>query len=449
MIAHKNWFRTHLGGTRRGFLRGVLGGSAIALGLPVLDVFLGDNGVAWADGEALPTRFGVWFWGNGVRPEYWNPTGTGQNWTPSQELAPLAGVKDYVSVVSGCHIKTGTHPHHAGMTGIMTGRPLYKVGDVRDTIVSTFAAKSVDVLAADYYAGTTPLRSIEVGVTRFRGTDEGTTFQHLSHNGPNNPNPSEYSPGALFERIFGAPIDPNLDFARTSVLDAVKDQIGGLKIRVGARDKARLDQHFDSVRALELQLAAEPTACETPARPGEHTDVEGREQIEAKNSAMSSLISLALACDVTRVFSVLWSTAGSGVIVWQVGARNSLHQICHDEAQPQPTVHAATVFTMEQLAHFLGRLRDTPEGDGNLLDRTSILCTTEHTNGWNHSYEDFPILIAGKGGGRLRSGTHYRSGTRESTSNAVITALRGGGVPVESFGAEAGRTTTSIGALET
>lgn len=448
MIAHKNWFERNLGGTRRTFLRGMLGGSAITLGLPALDVFLGSNGSAWADGEALPTRFGVWFWGNGVRPERWVPTGNGPNWTPSDELMPLAGIKDYVSVVTGCHLKTGTHPHHAGMTGVLTGMPLHKVGDVRDTIVSTFAGKSVDVIAADHYAGSTPLRSLEVGVTRFRGTDEGTTFQHLSHNGPNNPNPSEYSPGALFERIFGAPLDPNLDFARASVLDAVKDQIGGLKVRVGARDRARLDQHFESVRALELRLASEPTACATPTRPGEHPDVEGREQIEAKNAAMSDLVALALACDVTRVFSVLWSTAGSGVIVWQVGARNSLHQICHDEARPQPTVHSATVFTMEQLAHFLGRLRDTPEGDGNLLDRTSVLCTSEHTDGWSHSYEDFPVLLAGKGGGRLRGGVHYRSRSRETVTNAVLTALRGGGVPATSFGADAGRTTSSIGALE-
>ncbi len=434
--------------SRRLFLRGLFGGAACAVALPSLDLMLGPNGQAFADGEPLPTRFGVWFWGNGVRPERWRPSGTGANWSPSEELAPLSAHRDYLSIVTGCEIKTGTHPHHSGMTGIMTGAPLHQVGPVRDTIVSTFARPSVDQLAADWHSGTTPFRSLELGITHFRGTDEGTTFQHLSHNGPNNPNPAEYSARALYERLFGAQFNPNINYARTSVLDAVSDQINSLQRNVGARDRQRLEQHFESVRTLEQRLASEPGACSGPPVPSDNPDIEGREQIEAKNETMSRLLGLALACDMTRSFSVLFSTAGSGVIVWQVGARNSLHQICHDEAVPQPTVHAATVFTMERLADFLGVLRNTPEGDGNVLDRCSILCTTELSDGWRHSNQEFPIIIAGKGGGRLRGNQHYRSNSAESTSKAVLTALRGAGVELEGFGHGAGHTRDSLGALE-
>ena len=433
---------------RRTFLRGAIGGAAVTMGLPLLDAMLDTNGVALADGAPVPTRFGVWFWGNGVRPERWIPTGSGAAWTPSEELAPLAPYRSHLGVVTGCTIHTGTHPHHAGMTGVMTGAPLHQVGTTRDTIVSTFAQPSVDVLAARHHRGSTPFDSLEVGITRFRGTDEGTTFQHLSHNGPNNPNPSEYSARALFDRIFGAPVAGDVRDMRASVLDAVNDQIGSLQRRVGARDRQRLEQHFESIRSLERRLESEPTVCERPDRPGTYPDVEGREQIEEKNRAMSDLITIALACDLTRVFSVLFSTCGSGVIVWPAGARNSLHQICHDEALPQPTVHAATVFTMEQLAYFLGRLDETPEGDGTLLDHCSILCTTEHTDGWSHSYRDFPVVIAGKGGGRLRGDFHYRSRSDESITKAVLTALRGGGVPAESFGQGAGFTRESLGGLE-
>lgn len=435
--------------SRRTLLRGMLKGAAVSLALPPLEAMLNLHGDALADGTPLPTRFGVWFWGNGVRPERWVPEGTGAGWTPSEELAPLAGLRDYVSVVSGCEIKTGTHPHHSGMTGIMTGAPLYQVGTVRDTIVSTFATQSIDQLAADWYEGATPFRSLELGITHFRGTDEGTTFQHLSHNGPNNPNPAEYSPRELYARLFGADFQPQVNLARASVLDAVSEQIGRLQQRVGARDRVRLEQHFDSVRTLEQRVEADPSACGLPSAPtSDHPDIMGREQIAPKNETMSQLLALALACDLTRSFSVLFSTAGSGVIVWQAGALNSLHQICHDEALPQPTVHAATVFTMEQLATFLGVLRDTPEGDGSLLDRCSILCTTELADGWRHSNQEFPILIAGKGGGRLRGGVHYRSTQRESTSRAVLTALRGGGIDIDAFGQGAGRATDSLGDLE-
>lgn len=436
--------------SRRTFLRGLVHGSAIALGLPALEIMLDTNGRALADGGALPGRFGVWFWGNGVRPEHWVPSGVGSGgaWSLSSELAPLAGVKSHLNVVSGSSVYTGTHPHHSGMTAVMTGMPLYRVGETRDTIISTFAGPSVDVVAANHYAGSTPLRSLEVGVTRFRGTDEGTTFQHLSHNGPNNPNPAEYSAPALFSRLFGAPLGSEIDYARRSVLDAVGEQISSLQRDVGMRDRQRLEQHFESIRALERRLAAEPTVCAVPEMPRDIPDVEGREQIDPHNRNMSDLLTLALACDLTRVFSVQFSTAGSGVIVWQAGARNSLHQTCHDEAEPQPTVHAATVFTMEQLAYFLGKLRDTPEGDGSLLDQCSILCTTELANGRTHSNDEFPLIVAGRGAGRLRGDTHYRSTSRESVTRTVLTALRAGGVPAASWGTEAGATTTGISAIE-
>lgn len=421
---------------RRTFLRGVLTtGAAVTVGVPVLDVMLNENGTALAGGEALPVRFGVWFWGNGVRPERWTPSGT-VDWAPSEQLAPIAtaGVKPWVSVVTGCEVKTATHPHHSGMAAIMTGAHFAQVGTTRDTIVSSFAYPSVDQVAAAHFEGMTPFRSLEFGVTRFRGTDEGTTFQHLSHNGTNNPNPSEYSPSRMFARLFGTPVDSQIDLARQSVLDAVGQQIRALQPRVSRADRIRLEQHFDSVRALELRLAAGAAACTSPADPGDFPDVGGREQIADQNRAMSDLCALALACDLTRSFSMFFSTAGSGVIMWPVGASNGLHQINHDEGPPYPTVHAATVFTMEQLGYFLARLRDTPDAAGsNVLDNVSILATSELGEGWTHSNREFPILIAGRGGGRLRGNVHHRV-DRANTSIAVLTALRGAGLPAESFG---------------
>ncbi|WP_157069541.1 DUF1552 domain-containing protein [Sandaracinus amylolyticus] len=446
---------------RRTFLRGVLAtGAAVSVGVPILDTMLDENGVAFAGGEPLPVRFGVWFWGNGVRPERWTPSGA-VDWTPSEELAPLAtaGVKPWVSVVTGCEIKTATHPHHSGMAGIMTGAHFHQNGNTRDTIVSTFAYPSVDQIAAAHFEGMAPFRSLEFGITRFRGTDEGTSFQHLSHNGPNNPNPSEYSPSRMYARLFGAPVDAQIDLARQSVLDAVGQQIRALQPRVSRADRVRLEQHFDSVRALEMRLAAGASTCTPPENPGDFPDVGGREPIADQNRAMSDLCALALACDLTRSFSMFFSTAGSGVIMWPVGASNGLHQINHDEGPPHDTVHAATVFTMEQLGYFLARLRDTPDAAGsNVLDNCSILATSELSEGWTHSNREFPILVCGRGGGALRGNVHHRV-DRESTSIAVLTALRGAGIPAESFGVDEsytyngssvfspGRATTAYGEL--
>lgn len=437
------------GMNRRVFLRSAIGGAAASVALPPLQAMMDSTGRAWADGHELPTRYGVWFWGNGVRREHWTPDQTGAGWQPKGELQPLNGLRDWFNVVSGHEIKTATHPHHSGMTGIMTGAHYQQVGTTRDTIVSTFAHPSVDQVAAEHLGGATPFRSLEVAVCRFRGTDEGTTFQHLSHNGPNNVNPSEYSPRAVYSRLFATTRqDAARVGARLSVLDAVTGQIRGLQGKVGAADRRRLEQHFESVRQLERRLESEAPQCDPTGEPDDHPDIEGREQIEAKNQAMSELIALALACDLTRVFSVMFSCAGSGVVVWQAGAVNGLHQVCHDEALPQPTVHASITFTMERLAEFLTRLRDTPEGDSNLLDRCSILCTTELSEGNTHSNDEFPILLAGRGGGRLNTGLHVRSRGKANASHAVFQSLLGAGVPVREFGYDNGRVTDGIGELQ-
>ena len=441
--------------SRRQILRGMIGGSAVSLALPVLEGMLNSHGDAYAQGAPIPTRFGLWFWGNGVRPERWIPQGVGQGdaWQLSEELAPLQRHKSKFSTLSGYTIRTGTHPHHAGMTGVMTGKPLHQVGVTRDTIVSTFDGPSLDMIAAAQFEGQAPFRSLEVGITRLTGTDEGTTFQHLSHNGPNNPNPSEYNANAVFNRLFVGNASVDDLGARRSVLDAVMGQFSKLKPKLGANDRRRLDQHFESIRALELRLASEPTVCSLPDEPGSYPDQNGREQISAKNEVMSELVALALSCDLTRVFSVLFSTCGSGVIIHDAGATDGLHRTSHDEPMSgnpatQPIVHAATVYTMSQLATFLDKLDGISMGAGTLLDHCSIACTTEHTDGRLHRYEDFPFLIAGLGSGRLRGNIHYRGNGDESITQAGLTALRGAGLPIANFGSGDGYTEQSISSLE-
>jgi len=447
--------RRKRGVSRRMVLRGMTAAGAVTLGLPLFEMLLDDNGRAWADGEDLPTRFGLWFFGNGVRLSSWLPT-EGQDWQPPAdgELAPLVPHKDYVSVVSGLSVKTPRHPHHSGMATICSGGPHLKIDDVRDTIVSTFKYPSIDQIAADWHMQEQPTtyRSLEAAITRFRGTDEGTTFQYLSHNGSangeTNVNPSEESPHAFFDRLFGdGEADPLVKQARASVLSAVMDQIAALQPKLGAADRQRLEQHLDSVADLERRLGAPAAECTKPLDPGEYPDVEGKEQIAEKNAVMSDLMALALACDLTRSFSIMFSTCGSGVIMWPVGGTDGQHYMTHTEPAPWSLQHNSVVFTMEQLAYFLDRLKQTPEGDGNLLDHCSIMVCSEHAEGWTHSQDDMPILICGKGGGRLKGNVHQRE-VGGNTSKALLTALRGCGMQLDAFGYEGGQVTSGMSELE-
>lgn len=444
-------------GSRRIFLRGLLGGAAVAVGLPLFDFMLNDNGDALAGGEAMPARFGLWFFGNGVHLPTWTPQVVGPDWTVPQDnaLAALLPHKEHVSVVSGLSVKTPRYPHHSGMAAVCSGGPHLKVDDVRDTIVSTFKYPSVDQVAAQYFQSLSPspYRSLEVAITRFRGTDEGTTLQHLSHNGSlhgeTNVNPSEESPQAFYDRLFNrVPTDPLVREARLSVIDAVSGQLKGLQTRLGARDKQRLDQHLSSISDIETRLKGATTDCALPAGPGELPDIDYKEQIAEKNTAMSDLMAVALSCGLTRAFSICFSTCGSAAIFWMAGHNNGQHYVNHTEPAPYPKQQEAVRFTMRQLAYFLDRLKSTPEGAGSLLDHCSILVGTEHAEGWSHVQDDLPMLICGKGGGRLRGNYHHRNQGGNATT-ALLTALRGAGLPLTELGHEEGFVTEGIAELET
>jgi Protein of unknown function (DUF1552) len=443
--------------TRRMFLRGLAGGAAIAVGLPLFDFMLDNHGEALADGEEIPTRFGLWFFGNGVHLPTWTPPGVGPDWSvpPGYALEALLPHKEHVSVISGLSVKTPRHPHHSGMAAVCSGGPHLKIDDVRDTIVSTLNYPSLDQVAAQHFqsAGPSPYKSLEVAVTRFRGTDEGTTFQHLSHNGSmngeTNVNPSEESPQAFFDRLFNqGPAEPLVRKARVHVLDAVSGQIKGLQGQLGAKDKQRLEQHLTSISDLESRLKAAAAECAKPVAPGELPDIASNEQIAEKNAAVSDLMTLALSCGLTRSFSIFYSTCGSGAVFWMVGATDGQHYMNHTEPAPYTKQQDATRFTMQQLAYFLDRLKSTPEGAGNLLDHCSIFASTEHAEGWTHAQDDMPMLLCGKGGGRLRGNYHYRQ-VDGNTSRGPLTALRGAGLPLTEFGHEEGHVTDRIAELET
>jgi hypothetical protein len=398
---------------------------------------LDGNGVAYADGQPLPRRLGVWFWGNGMRRSEWIPDTDGLTWDPSSrsELAPLAHLKDDFSLVTGLEVKLTGRDHVVGMTGMLTGS--YQMVDA-DTW--TVTRPSLDQLAARAWQGQTRLRSLELGVAT---AGEAGAFARgdISWNGPGSVNPAEQSPAALFERLF------QRQLMRKSVLDLVAADAAKLQQRVGAADRQRLEAHLDGIRQLEGQLAALPPACIAPLRPGTFPIVAGREQLEAVNRAMADLLALALACDLTRAFTFQFTARKSDALFWQVGASNGLHTLTHNEDLPQPQVHATVVFTMQQLAYLIGKLRGLPEGAGTLLDRCAILATSEHSEGFTHSTNEMPVLVFGRAGGALRTGLHYRSTTAENTSSVGLTLLRAVGVPADAFGADAGWTQSELGAL--
>jgi hypothetical protein len=435
----------------------LLRGASAAIALPLLDGMLNDSGTALAAGGEIPKRFGTFFWGNGVRPDRWVPTGAGANWALSAELEPLAAVKEYISVLTGMEMKFPGTAHHRGRAGMLAA--------AYDPALDTYGrvdGPTIDQIAAVAWDGLTPFRSLELGISMRAkgGVNANKASGGSSFSAPGQRIPAEFSPLALFDRLFGTQFNGQDEAAlkelalRQSILDTVTEDAKSLRGRLGKVDQGRLDSHLDGIRQLELALASADRACVKPTISANPAVDLGHELLDERNKLMAGILARALACDLTRAFSYEYMGMQADTIFWQVGATEGSHVLTHDDRNlpemlmPQyEKVHNVVVFVMGQFGYLLEQLKAIPEGNGTLLDNCCIMATSEVNDGTAHSYNSMPLIVAGRAGGKLRSNYHYVA-DHENTSKALLTCLRAVGLPLAELGKNEGHVTDSIAALE-
>jgi hypothetical protein len=428
--------------TRRRFLRGMLGGAAITVGMPFLDCFLNANGTALASGAPLPTRFGTWFWGCGLTPGRWEPKMLGAGYAMPDELPMLAPYRDQISVFSG--FKTfldgnALIPHQSGMRGMITGT----TGKENDP--------SIDVLIADSVGANTLFRSLEVSAM-------GNPNNTISRRSNSVINASEGSPAALYARLFGADFkDPNAaDFkpdprvmAEKSVLSAIKEPRDKLAGQLGAADRVRLDEYFTSLRQIEQQMELQLQkpqpleACTTGAKPAEIPTGTEVEMAAANHRLFAQILAHAIACDQTRVMNISFSDGASSLR--KGGEPTTQHIHTHedpidDKLGYQPGAAWFEQQIMLSFADLLQVLHGTKEGDGTLLDRTVVMALSECGYAKQHTLESIPVFLAGgKGSGKIKTGLHVK-GDGEPGSRIGLTVQQCMGLSVNSWGVGSMRT---------
>lgn len=423
--------------SRRGFLRGTLQGAAVGVGLPLLNSLLDDSGKAFAaTGQRIPVRFGTWIWGCGFIPELWIPEKTGRDFDFPAHIAPLESYRDRLALFSGFDVKLDgvpNKPHVTGCLGLRTGIPVpdYKV-----------KAPTLDVLISDHIADTR-FSSIEVcsaGIER-----------SYSYRDAGSPNPSEISPLALYQRIFGEGFqDPNVAefkpdpryMVHKSVLSATQDERRQLMREVGAEDRQRLDEYFTSLRELENKLALQlqPPApvehFEMPASPPETVVDSEMENVMENHKLMAGLLARALQCNQTKVFNVLFSDTTSNLR--RPGSSSTHHTLTHEEPVDPDLGHQREVAwfaekSMIAWKDFLDAMDAIPEGDGTLLDNCLVLAHSDCSIAKSHAVEGIPAMVAGNAGGRVRTGFHM-AGNADPVSRLGLTVQQAMGLQVESWG---------------
>jgi hypothetical protein len=439
--------------SRRRVLRGMLGGTAVTVGLPFLDAFLDANGTARAaTGVPLPVCFGTWFYGCGLNPGRWEPRTVGPAYEFGVELEPLAPFRDQLNVYSRMSALLDGRPPAAHTVAIA----VLMQGTAPPTLEHPMnPGPSFDTVIADTVGAHTRFRSLEVACT-------GNPNSSLSKRSGDTRNPAEISPAALYGRIFGPEFrDPNaanftpdpVMMARRSVLAGVTEQAGRLRRQLGASDRAHLDQYFTSLRELEQQLAlqlqrpaplAACTRSEAPPQTPIGTEVE---EVTLNHRLFARILAHALACDQTRVFNLVLTDGLSQLRF--AGEANTHHLFTHEDPIDarlgyQPNVAKFFPIIWGMFGTMLRELANFREGDRSLLDRMLLLNYTDSGYAKNHTTDNIPLLTAGSAGGRVRTGLHYAAPQADPVTRLSLTVQKVMGVPLSTYGTESNQTSKLI-----
>lgn len=445
---------------RRSVMRGLLGGTAVCVGIPTLDQFLNGNGTAYAQGAKLPVRFGTYFWGLGLTD---TPTG-GTRWVPktigggyeiTPELESLSKVKNKVSVFSGFRaIGDGRANlvHWSGHASILSG--------VAPAMSTRFDGPTFDTKIADAIGTGTHFKVLDVDASMSR---KGVSYSTRTGAGFATP---ETTPLALYKRIFGEGFqDPNSDnwkpdpniMLKQSVLSAITEQRQSLMANVGKADQVKLDQYFTSLRDMENQLAVQllkPEKCEAcviPAAPKEGKRGASIDIVNSNTKQMARLLAMAMACNQTRVFNFVHTQGASETYL--PGDSKIYHQITHDEPTDaglgyQPVTSKIAGVVMQGLGDFLNELDAIKEGNGTLLDNSLVMAFSDTGYAKIHSIENIPMFLAGGAGGRHKTGQHVAV-KGDSVTRVSLTAMQIAGAPVGEFGAGTMKTSRPISEVMT
>lgn len=429
--------------SRRTLLRGA--GAAVAL--PFLEAMLPTTRRAKAaDTGAPPQRFVAFYVANGMRMSAWTPTTEGAAYAMPPILESLQPIRDDVLILSGLSNLNAVAPlagdHARGTASFLTCQtPVKGIDENIDNGVS------LDQRLAQAIGGGTRFPSLELGMDG-GGTagdcDSGYSCAYLrsiAWAGPKTPLPKETSPPSVFDRLFGGG-DPSLTLAqvtrrramRKSVLDWVMDDTTRLQARLGTSDKAKLEEYLTGVRELERGIAQE--ASQPQCFPGSSPKSSPDHPVRVKQ--MLELIALAFQCDLTRVVTFMQGNGGDGRVYDFLGMSDGHHYLSHHQQSVAKLdlLQIINTWEVEQFATLVTRLGQIQEGESRLIDNALVYFSSEIEDGDSHAHTNMPVLLAGRGGGAVKSGRHMRVAAGEPVANLFTSVMSAWGAEAPPFGAD-------------
>jgi Protein of unknown function (DUF1552) len=428
---------------RRTFLRGM----GVTLALPLLDAMLPAQTLLKNTVAAGSPRMGFVYVPHGAIMDQWTPTAEGTQFEFSRVLKPLEPFRDRVNIVSGLGNRAAdsTAVHSLSPTTWLSGvRPKPTQG------VDAYAGITADQIAAQQIGQDTSLPSIELATEDHSALlgacdrDYGCIYMNtLSWRTHTTPMPMEIDPRKAFERMFGQGGTAAERALRTqqdrSILDEITSEAGALKVKLGKRDQATVNDYLDSVREIERRIERanfdSSASLELPVEP-----VGIPYNFEEHINIMYDMLVLAYQANITRVFTYMVAREESNKTYPQVGVHDGHHATSHHQNLPEKIEKLVKIQSYHAglFARFLGKLKSTPDGDGNLLDHSIILYGSNMSNSNLHNHFPLPNLVAGGACGKLPGGRHLRYDDHTPIANLLLTLLDKGGIRQDGIGDSTG-----------
>jgi hypothetical protein len=435
--------------SRRTFLRG----AGVTLSLPLLEAMLPAQTPLVKTAANPRLRLGLCFMPHG---------GVMANWTPAEEgalkltpiLLSLEPYKENVVVISNLvHRMAG--PQGAGDNGgDHTRCPAVFLNGVhpkRTDGADIYAGTTIDQMAAEKIGQDTLLPSLELAIEDYSGLvgscDVGfscTYMNTISWRTPTTPLPMEINPRVVFDRMFGdgATREERLQRIQTqrSILDVVSGQIRRLQGSLGPNDRNRVAEYLDTMREIErrIQFSEKQSSNADLAVPASPSGIP--ENYIDHTKLMFDLMTLAYQADITRISTFMMAREVSYRTFPLLGISEAFHPASHHQnnAGRLDVLTKINAHHVSLFSYFLERLKNTPDGDGTLLDHSLVLYGSAMSNSNIHNHGPLPVLVAGGAVGRMKGGRHIKMPEGTPMANLLQTILDKAGVQRDSVGDSTG-----------
>jgi hypothetical protein len=387
----------------------------------------------------------------GVRQHYWSPEKEGSDFDWSYALEPLASLRDYITVVSGTdsHPAEPITPSEDGADHFRSSAVFLTAAHAKQTSgPDVLNGTSIDQLYAQQFGKDTRLPSFQlcienIGLNGSCGYEYNCIYSEtISWKSPTDPLPMTVNPRVAFESLLAEPGGDRTARrqAGRSVLDGIAPDAGRLQRGLGAADRVRLNAYLEEVRGIERQIQTIEKRNATAGERELAAPLGVPDSWEEHVKLMFDLQVLAFAAETTRVSAFKMSRDTSNRIFPESGVKTPFHTLSHHIERPALIAEFAKLnrYHVGLVSYFLGKLKSTPDGDGNLLDHSLVLYGSPMGDSNTHNHRRLPMFLAGHSGGALKGNLHRVCPAGTPHANSLLAIVHKLGVDIDSIGDSTG-----------